>query len=91
MQTFKIIRDVPVKKLPKPTETERQGPGRAYWFETAKDAAQFAREKRRRGYYALVDSYEGDHYVWICKLTNKRAVDAAERGIDPIAIAEWLS
>jgi len=69
--------------------TERQGPGRAYWFETADDARAFAVEKAKLGHKVIYDSYSPD-YVWVSyskKYTSEK-VKQVLAGIDPVAVAE---
>ena len=65
--------------------SERQGPGRRYWFRSASDAARFSAE-RRRACWTVVRSGD-DLTVWATRSKSK-AVDAVVAGIDPLAIGE---
>lgn len=87
-ETGSRVHRIPITEATYST-TERQGPGRAYWFEKADDARAFAVEKAKLGHKVIYDSYSPD-YVWVSyskKFTSEK-VKQVLAGIDPIAVAE---
>jgi aryl-phospho-beta-D-glucosidase BglC (GH1 family) len=72
-----------VKKLW--TGTEKQGSGRAYWFNNSKDAKSFAKEKGKAGHAVTYD--KGSKYVWH-SFSSKKHSDTTKKimhGIDPLS------
>ena len=69
--------------------TERQGPGRAFWFEKAEDAQAFAIAKAEIGHKVIYDNYSPD-YVWVSH-TKKYTTEKARHVlalIDPVTPIE---
>jgi hypothetical protein len=66
------------------TDTEKQGPGRAYWFDSVEDAKAFAKQKKAKG-HAILDNSESSKYVWISTTTKNHSGRTKEvmMGIDP--------
>lgn len=57
------------------TESEPQGPGRRYWFETPVAAELFAQQRESLGYFAL---REGSS-AWISYARRQRALKTRRR------------
>ncbi len=70
--------------------SEKQGPGRRYWFDTKKAAARFEYDRRYKGYRV---SYEkGSRTVWVpfAKKLNRQAKAVLECGLDPLAVGGYF-
>jgi hypothetical protein len=73
------------------TSSERQGPGRRYWFATNELALAFLEERKRAGFRGDV-SYIDPTYpdqepsVWLTKSRGSQARDVLEGGIDTLAV-----
>ena len=68
------------------TEQEKQGPGRAYWFDNAEEALTFAQTKREKGH--IVTFHEDYNYVWVSNSWKKHNLRAqmVGWGYDSLAV-----
>lgn len=62
-------------------ETEQQGPGRRYWFDSVVDAKAFFADRQRGG---AVGFQEG-RTVWLAFSRKPKEVASVLAGIDPLA------
>lgn len=78
------------RRNPNPYASEKQGPGRRYWFHRAADAVAFADYKRRAGWVVVTDPDSWDDpdagpSVWCGPRNDPRTADVVA-GIDPAAL-----
>lgn len=67
-------------------EFEVQGPGRAYWFDSAAEAKKFSQAKQKKGH--IVTTCEDNNYVWVSNSWKKHSLRAqmVGWGYDSLAV-----
>jgi hypothetical protein len=68
-------------------DREKQGPGRAYWFDTVEEAKEFAEKKQAKGHIVTTD-FANNTYVWVSNSWKKHSYAArlVEIGYDTLAV-----